>query len=241
VNLLMVGSYWRGEDGVPLPNMKFLKSALAIFPFVAACGLSSGNIQSKQATDLEARRIRRIAVLAPAPSAMAPAKSALPGVPAEKKTEVHDPDEVLFRLVYSALVAIPTWQVVLESEVKDAGSSVASVNDTARLRKVGEMVYADGVISGRMLRYRERIGGDIGVQSPASVAFTLDLIDVQRGDVIWSARFDETQKGLSENIFALGDIRERGIRWLTAEQLAQDGVRKAVNQLHEAILHGRAP
>jgi hypothetical protein len=66
------------------------------------------------------------------------------------------------------------------------------------------------------------------------------LIDVQRGDVIWSARFDETQKGLSENILALGDIRERGIRWLTAEQLAQDGVRKMVNQLHQAIVRSSA-
>ena len=86
-----------------------------------------------------------------------------------------------------------------------------------------------------MLRYRERVGSEIGVKSPASVAFTLDLIDVQRGDVIWSSRFDETQKGLSDNILALGDIRERGIRWLTAEQLAQDGVRKMVNQLHQVI------
>jgi hypothetical protein len=92
------------------------------------------------------------------------------------------------------------------------------------------------VITGRMLRYRERVGSDLGVQSPASVAFTLDLIDVQRGDVIWSTRFDETQKGLSENILSLGDIRERGLRWLTAEQLAQDGVRKAIHQLHQAIV-----
>jgi hypothetical protein len=67
------------------------------------------------------------------------------------------------------------------------------------------------------------------------VAFTLELIDVQRGDVVWSSRFDETQKGLSENILGLGDIRERGLRWLTAEELAQDGVRKIINQLHQAV------
>ncbi|HXV79615.1 MAG TPA: hypothetical protein VEG60_07025, partial [Candidatus Binatia bacterium] len=73
-------------------------------------------------------------------------------------------------------------------------------------------------------------------QSPASVAFALDLIDVRRGDVIWSARFDETQKPLSENIFALGDIKQRGIRWLTAEQLAQEGVRKAVGELHQILV-----
>jgi hypothetical protein len=221
--------------------MKFLKSALAVFPFLIACGLSSGNIQSKQATDLEARRIRRIAVIPPVPrSAAAPAKSPLPGEPSEKKAEQQDPDEVLFRLLYSAMIAMPTWQIVSESEVRDTANSVPPTDGITRLRRIGEQVYADAVLTGRMLRYRERVGGDIGVKSPASVAFILDLVDVQRGDVVWSARFDETQKGLSENIFALGDIRERGIRWLTAEQLAQDGVRKLVNQLHQAIVHRRA-
>jgi len=220
--------------------MKLLMSALILFPFVAACGLSPGNIQSKQSSDLETRHIRRIAVVAPvAPPPAAQAKNPLLGEPTEKKTERQDPGEVLARLVYSATAAMPTWQIVSDSEVREVSESVAPSNDMARLRKIGELVYADAVLTGRVLRYRERVGSEIGVKSAASVAFTLDLIDVQRGDVIWSARFDETQKGLSENILSLGDIRERGIRWLTAEQLAQDGVRKMVNQLHQAI--GRIP
>jgi hypothetical protein len=222
--------------------MKFLKSALAVFPFLIACGLSSGNIQSKQATDLDARRIRRIAVIPPVPRpAAGAAKSALPGEPSEKRAEAQDPDEVIFRLLYSAMFTLPAWQIVSENEVRDAANSVAPADGISRLRKIGEQVYADAVLTGRILRYRERVGGDIGVKTPASVAFILDLVDVQRADVVWSARFDETQKGLSENILALGDIHERGIRWLTAEQLAQDGVRKTVHQLHQAIVHGRGP
>ena len=221
--------------------MKLLKSALVVFPFLAACSLSPGNIQSKQSTDLETRQIRRIAVVAPvAPPVAAQAKNPLLGEPTEKKTERQDPGEVLARLVYSAMAAMPTWQIVSDSEVRELSESVAQSNDMARLRKIGELVYADAVLIGRMLRYRERVGSEIGVKSAASVAFTLDLIDIQRGDVIWSARFDETQKGLSENILSLGDIRERGLRWLTAEQLAQDGVRKIVNQLHQAIVRSSA-
>jgi hypothetical protein len=204
--------------------------------FLAACSLSPGNIQSRQSTDLQARQIKRIAVLAPAaPAAAAPAKNPLLGASPEKKGERQDPGEILTRLVYSAMVALPRWQIISESELKDVSDSVPQTNDMARLRKIGELVYADAVLTGRMLRFRERVGGDIGVQSPASVAFTLELIDVQRGDVVWSTRFDETQKGLSENILSIGDIRERGLRWLTAEQLAQDGIRKIINQLHETI------
>jgi len=72
------------------------------------------------------------------------------------------------------------------------------------------------------------------------VAFVLDLVDVRRGDVIWSAQFDETQKSLSENIFAFGDIGSRGVRWLSADQLAQEGVKKAIGQLHQIIARGPA-
>jgi hypothetical protein len=193
-------------------------------------------MQSKQSTDLELRRIKRIAVLAPAvtPPA-ASAQNPLLGVPSEKTTDQRDAGDVLIRLVYSAMVAMPAWQIISDSEVKDVSESVAPSNDLTRLRKIGELVYADAVLTGRVLRYRERVGSELGIKSPASVAFVLDLVDVRRGDVVWSARFDETQKGLSESILSLGDIPERGIRWLTAEQLAQDGVRKAVNQLHQAI------
>jgi len=58
--------------------------------------------------------------------------------------------------------------------------------------------------------------------------------------VIWSAQFEETQKSLSENIFAFGDIGSRGVRWLSADQLAQEGVKKAIGQLHQIIARGPA-
>ena len=107
--------------------------------------------------------------------------------------------------------------------------------ESARARKLGELVYADAVISGRILRYRERVGKEWGAKSPASVAFVLDLWDVKKGDLIWSARFDETQKGLSENLFALGEFTQRGARWLKAEELVLEGIKKAVNQLHQTL------
>ena len=133
------------------------------------------------------------------------------------------------------MVALPNWQVVSESEVREAVVNVPASSEEVRLKSVGEMVYADAVMMGRMQRYRERVGDEWGAKSPASVAFILDLVDVRRGDIVWSARFDETQKPLSESIFSLGDIGERGLRWLTAEQLTQEGVKKAIGQLHEIL------
>ncbi|MET0501063.1 MAG: hypothetical protein ABW172_06015, partial [Candidatus Binatia bacterium] len=173
------------------------------------------NLQSKRSTDLEARKIRRIAVLLPdGVGTEAKSQAAYTSSPsAEKRLSEAELSDMLARLVYSAMATMPNWQIVSESEVREVAQSIPAGGDTARLQKIGESVHADAVLVGRMQRYRERVGDEWGAKSPASVAFVLDLIDVRRGDVIWSARFDETQKPLSDNIFALGNIGERGIRW----------------------------
>jgi hypothetical protein len=204
-----------------------LKLLALVATLIAGCSFGPGTLQSRHSSDLEARNIRRIAVLPPA--------KLPPGTALEPRTGEREVPERLARSVYSAMAVLPGWQIHTESEVREVEQSLGSVPDTARLRRIGKMVHADAVVVGRVLRYRERIGDEWGAKSPASVAFVLDLVDVRRGDVIWSARFDETQKALSENIFAIGSIGERGIRWLTADQLMDDGVKKAVGQLHQII------
>ncbi|MGH7875995.1 MAG: hypothetical protein ACREQO_27715 [Candidatus Binatia bacterium] len=214
-----------------------LKILLVIALLFVGCSFGPGNLQSRHSTDLEARRIRRIAVLPPARSAPA---MKTPLAPAQDpRVGEGEAAEHLAKYVYSAMAALPNWQIVSESEIREVEQSLGATSDAVRLRQLGEMVYADAVIATRVQRYRERVGDEWGAKSPASVAFVLELVDARRGDVIWTARFDETQKALSENIFAIGDIGTRGIRWLTADQLAEEGVKKAVAQLHEII--ARAP
>lgn len=202
--------------------LKIIAIALTL---LSGCNFGSGNLQSKRSLDLESRRIRRIAVLPPETSSAAE----------QAQSQQNNPPEMLAKQLYSAMASLPNWQIVAESEVNQVEQMKPSTSDAARLRQIGEMVFADAVMVGRVQRFRERVGDNWGVKSPASVAFVLDLIDVRRGDVIWSARFDETQKPLSENIFGLGDISQRGVRWLSAEQLMMDGVKKAVGQLHQIL------
>ena len=212
------------------------KTLPLFFLLVAACSFGSGNIQTRHSTDLDARKIRRIAVLPPSIGPeQKPKKPFTSPSSADSKPSEQEAPDLLAKLVYSAMTSMSGWQIVADSEVREIAETLASTNEAARLRRIGEMVYADAVMTGRILRYRDRVGNELGAQSPASVAFVLDLVDVRRGDVVWSAHFDETQKPLSENIFALGDIGQRGVKWLTAEQLMQDGVRKAVGQLHDLL------
>jgi len=205
---------------------------------IAGCSFGPGNLQTHHSTDIEARRIHRIAIV-PA-SILAPEQKARPPFTSASSSDVkaseQDAPESLARLLYSTMAGLTGWQVVSDREVREIALNVSAGPEAARLRNVGEMVYADAVMTGHVLRYRERVGNELGAKSPASVAFTLELVDVRRGDVIWSARFDETQKSLSENVFGLGDIiRQGGVKWLTADQLMHEGIKKAIGDLHTLI------
>ncbi len=167
-------------------------------------------------------------------------KTATPFTSTPAPAETTSPESLLMRRVYSTLAAEPGWQIVSDHEIEEVAQTIGPLTDLAHQRRLGEAVYADAVMTGRVLRYRERIGNEIGAKSPASVAFVLDLIDVRRGDIVWSARFDETQKPLSENLFAIGDVGQRGLRWLSADQLMLEGVKKAVDQLHQVLVHSGA-
>lgn len=214
---------------------KFTALAIIFGALVYACGSTAGNLQSRPASDIDSRRIRRIAVLPPAMAATV-AQPALPfNAPAVPRTSEKEAPESVTRFTHAALVALPNWQIVSESEVREATLNLPPSSAEERLKRIGERVYADAVMMSRVERYRERVGDEWGAKSPASVAFTLDLVDVRRGDIIWTARFDETQKSLSESIFSIGAIGERGLRWLSADQLAQEGVKKAVGQLHDVL------
>ncbi len=214
----------------------WLVTLLPVFLLVAAaCSIGPGTIQSRYSSDLESRRIRRIAVL-PAGILGGEARPKLPlGTTRGPRTAAEDAPETLARSIYSVMASMPNWQIISDAEVREVSQSSPAGKEMVRLRQIGEMVYADAVIIGRVQRYRERVGDEWGAKSPASVGFVLDLIDVRRGDVIWSARFDETQKSLTDNIFAIGEVGQRGIRWLSAAQLVQEGVKKAIAQLHDLI------
>jgi len=213
---------------------------IALFSLLlTACSFGSGNLESRHSTDLESRRIRRIAVVPPTALMAGPQSKVSLGTAPEPRAPERDAGELLARIAYSVTSAMPNWQIVSDREVREVADTLSPAAEAARLRQIGQGVYADAVLTGRVQRYRERVGDEWGAKSPASVAFVLDLVDVRRGDVIWTARFDETQKSLSENIFALGDIGQRGVRWLSAEQLTQEGVKKSIAQLHQII--GRPP
>jgi len=108
---------------------------------------------------------------------------------------------------------------VLEEKVQSPEVAVKMIADSA---KAGSILYL------RIYRFKERIGRGIGVSEPASVAFALFLYDGQTGKLLWHDVFDETQKPLSENILNLSLYKS--IKWLTAEELAKNGLEKILRR-----------
>ncbi len=204
---------------------------VALSMLLAACGAS--NLTSQTANDLEGRKIRRVAIY-PLESISGKDKNRTPF-----SSGPENPAETLIsRQLYAAMSQLPNWQLVSDREVREMEPLVPPGSPESRARRLGQLVYADAVVSGRVIRFHEREGESIGAMSPASVAFVLEVWDVKRGDVLWTARFDETQKPLNENLLNLGQVASRGVRWLKAEELSLEGVKKAVHQLHQ-VLYGK--
>lgn len=94
--------------------------------------------------------------------------------------------------------------------------------------QVGEELDADAVLVGFIFRYQKREGYAYSIKRPASVAFEVHLISVKESRSVWKGSFDETQISLSENLLKLSAFLKRRSRWLTADELAEDGVEEVL-------------
>ncbi len=94
----------------------------------------------------------------------------------------------------------------------------------AVLRNVGVELQADIVVVGYVYRYTERVGYDLSVEHPASVAFEIRMLNVKDGSTIWRGVFDKTQKSLMEDVFQASSFFKGGGKWLTASQLSRQGI-----------------
>ena len=95
-------------------------------------------------------------------------------------------------------------------------------------REAGQQLHYDAVLVTEVERYQTRIGSAYAVDTPASVTFSLKLLAIASGQVIWSADFDQTQQPLFENILGSRSTGS-GFRWLTAAELAKAGLTKKLN------------
>jgi len=86
----------------------------------------------------------------------------------------------------------------------------------------------DAVLTGVITRYDNRQGTALAVDQPASVAYEAYLISARDGEILWRARFDETQKPLFDNLLLAGRFFKGGGVWQTNDALARIGLERVV-------------
>ena len=144
-------------------------------------------------------------------------------------------DRAITRYVQEALERRYRGKVIALEEVSMVYQEIPrdDVKDTPRslAQKAGVALGADFMIVGTLWRYRDRIRFDIGLETGASVAFEVYLIEVSSGKTVWKKRFDETQRPLTEDIRGAKVLIKKGVRWLSADELARYGVEEVLKKI----------
>ena len=97
--------------------------------------------------------------------------------------------------------------------------------------QVGSCIPADYLLVPQLIFYSQRRGGDWGAEEPASVIMDFFLLDVRNRTILRRYRFEETQQPLSENLLEVGKFVSRGGKWVSAEELALEGIEQAIKEL----------
>ncbi len=96
--------------------------------------------------------------------------------------------------------------------------------------QVGRCVPADYILVPFLFHWQERKGGELGVEEPAKVTLELNLISISELRLNRFI-FDEKQVSLSENLLHLGRFFQRGGRWVSARELAREGLEYGIREL----------
>ena len=185
--------------------------------------INSRNVKAHAVASIKTITVNRVAVMP------------LVEAPAGGDTLAAGGAEAVTAELYSQVAMAGGWEVIPQPEVDAAlqkmpPTTVSNLDDNAL--KLAHDVSADGVIYGTVDRYKERVGMDYSAASPASVTFSLKFVDLKSKQIVWTAKFAKSQAALSENIFDLANFVQRSGRWVRAHEIAQEGVKEAVANLH---------
>lgn len=97
--------------------------------------------------------------------------------------------------------------------------------------QVGACLDADMILVPQITEWYELEGSGMGAERPASVTMDFYLIDVKRQQLAGRYHYEETQQHLTDNLLNIGKFVNRGGQWVTALDLAKEGMRQAVVEL----------
>jgi len=148
--------------------------------------------------------------------------------PEDSSRSLAEDTAILTRLLKTELDRF--YYIITREKVKAALSMMPSLKPQQIATILGKELAVDAVLMGRVTRYQLRKGAAYAASQPASVAFELYLLESKKGTIIWSARFDKTQKFLSEDLSNISSFIQGEWRWLTAEELMKLGLNQTLDK-----------
>lgn len=91
---------------------------------------------------------------------------------------------------------------------------------------LGQKLHCDTVLMTTLRRYKQREGTEYSVDAPAAVDFSMVLRDTTNGKLLWYADVREKQESFLENIFSFSKAKKRGFKWISVEQLLEQGIKE---------------
>ena len=146
-------------------------------------------------------------------------------------------DEVLDEMdtLWAQTLRSKTKRTYVEgANARECAKTTQAEGQRAALRRwaaVGRCMGVDLLIVPQLIEWRERDGGELGVVTPAKVVMDTYVIDVRNESLISRSRYDEAQSALASNLLDAGKFFKRGGKWVTAKELAQEGMEKAIKDL----------
>lgn len=96
---------------------------------------------------------------------------------------------------------------------------------------VGQCLDVDVLLVPQIIYWQEREGSEMGALKPASVTLDMYLININQNSLISRYHFEETQESLSDNLLNLGKFVDRSGKWITASELAGEGMYRGIKEL----------
>ena len=138
----------------------------------------------------------------------------------EKRLTGYLQDALAVRLRENLLPRAEVDEAFKEQFVSNDDTPLAIANS------LGNDLRADYIVLAILWEYEERVGKSYGAESPASVSFTVFLVDIARGEQVWKGHFAMKQKALTDNVVRAKEFFKGGAKWHTADELARQGIEK---------------
>lgn len=157
------------------------------------------------------------------------AASLIPAKRADKSIIEPNASSVVRKIFAEKVKENPAYHLIDDKELaglyRYADPSGLPREDRARFFvALGKQLKSEALLIGYVHRYRERKGTSYAVVQPASVAFQIELVRAKDGITVWKGYFDKTQRSLMENLLELASFRMRRGRWVSARDLAEEGI-----------------